>query len=192
MTSSPGPFGYGWSSTPSLNTTTLTVTQASGAQVTFTAPRGGSCAAPTVGPGTTGTYSALPYVTASPYLQLIDQHLYVHYAPLHCLHLQRFGTVDERDPLRRRRPHLDLQQPVPGLGFLSLGGDLVQHRDQRFGSGPRLWFEHIGTHHHGDRSSWPHLDLRLFELQPHLGHRSPPPEHQLHLRHRKFQHQPAP
>ena len=47
----------------------------------------------------------------------IDQHLYVHYAPLHCLHLQRFGTVDERDPARRRRPHLDLQQPVPGLGF---------------------------------------------------------------------------
>ena len=62
---SPGPFGYGWSVTPSFNTSTLTVTQASGAQVTFAAPSGGSCTAPDVGPGTSGTYCALPYVTAS-------------------------------------------------------------------------------------------------------------------------------
>jgi RHS repeat-associated protein len=62
---SPGPFGYGWSFTPTLNPSTLTVTQASGAQVSFAAPSGGSCTAPDVGPGTSGTYCALPYVTAS-------------------------------------------------------------------------------------------------------------------------------
>ena len=63
--SSPGPFGYGWSFTPSLNTSTLTVTQSSGAQVSFVAPTSGACSAPYVGTGTSGTYCALPYVTAT-------------------------------------------------------------------------------------------------------------------------------
>ena len=62
---SPGPFGYGWSVTPSFNPSTLTVTQPSGAQVSFAAPSGGACTSPDVGAGTSGTYCALPYVTAS-------------------------------------------------------------------------------------------------------------------------------
>ena len=63
--SSPGPFGYGWSFGPSLNISSLTVTQSSGAQVSFVAPISGACPSPYVGPGTSGTYCALPYVTAT-------------------------------------------------------------------------------------------------------------------------------
>ena len=43
----------------------VTVTQANGAQVSFYPPVSGSCQAPYVGPGTSGTFCALPDVTAS-------------------------------------------------------------------------------------------------------------------------------
>ena len=43
----------------------ITVTQANGAQVTFYPPVSGSCVSPLVGPGSSGTYCAMPDVTAS-------------------------------------------------------------------------------------------------------------------------------
>jgi RHS repeat-associated protein len=43
----------------------ITVNQGDGAQVTFIPPVSGSCPSPYVGPGTTGTYCAPPYVTAT-------------------------------------------------------------------------------------------------------------------------------
>jgi RHS repeat-associated protein len=70
--STAGQMGYGWTdnwasalqlNTPSAND--VTVVQADGAQVVFVPPSGGSCPSPYVGPGTTGTYCALPYVLAS-------------------------------------------------------------------------------------------------------------------------------
>jgi RHS repeat-associated protein len=43
----------------------ITVNQGSGAQVTFIPPVSGACPSPYIGPGTTGTYCAAPYVTAT-------------------------------------------------------------------------------------------------------------------------------
>jgi RHS repeat-associated protein len=43
----------------------ITVNQGNGAQVTFIPPVSGACPSPYVGPGTTGTYCAPPYVTAT-------------------------------------------------------------------------------------------------------------------------------
>jgi RHS repeat-associated protein len=51
-----------WADSP---TSPITVNQASGAQVTFVPPISGSCPSPDVGPGTTGTYCAPPYATAT-------------------------------------------------------------------------------------------------------------------------------
>ena len=43
----------------------ITVNQGSGAQVTFIPPVSGACPSPYIGPGTTGTIRAAPYVTAT-------------------------------------------------------------------------------------------------------------------------------
>ena len=43
----------------------ITVNQGNGAEVTFIPPVSGACPSPYVGPGTTGTYCAQPYVTAT-------------------------------------------------------------------------------------------------------------------------------
>ena len=43
----------------------VTVHEVNGAQVTFVPPISGSCPSPYVGPGTSGTYCALPDVTAT-------------------------------------------------------------------------------------------------------------------------------
>ena len=65
----PGPLGYGWTDnwnmSLSANSGTITISQANGAVVTFQAPTGGACNAPYVGSGASGTYCALPNVTAS-------------------------------------------------------------------------------------------------------------------------------
>jgi RHS repeat-associated protein len=65
----PGPLGYGWTDnwnlSLSVSSGTVTISQANGAQVTFKAPSGGSCSSPYVGSGASGTYCALPDVTAS-------------------------------------------------------------------------------------------------------------------------------
>lgn len=65
----PGPLGYGWtdnwSMSLSVNSGTVTINQADGAVVTFKTPSGGACTAPYVGSGASGTYCALPAVTAS-------------------------------------------------------------------------------------------------------------------------------
>jgi hypothetical protein len=65
----PGPLGYGWTdnwnASLSVSSGVVTVTQANGAQVTFYPPVSGACQAPYVGPGSAGTYCALPEVTAS-------------------------------------------------------------------------------------------------------------------------------
>ncbi len=70
--SSPGPLGYGWTDnwnvSLSLNTPSsgdVTVNEYGGAEVVFTPPVSGACVSPNVGPGTTGTYCALPEVTAT-------------------------------------------------------------------------------------------------------------------------------
>jgi len=74
--SAPGPLGYGWTDnwgeSLALNSdygTTvsgdITLTEANGAEALFTSPSGGSCTSPYVGPGTSGTYCALPRVNAS-------------------------------------------------------------------------------------------------------------------------------
>jgi RHS repeat-associated protein len=68
-TGMPGALGYGWTDnwnmTLSVSNGAVTINQADGAQVTFYPPVSGACQAPYVGPGTTGTYCALPDVTAS-------------------------------------------------------------------------------------------------------------------------------
>ena len=70
--SSPGALGYGWTETrpasleinePSSGD--VTVVAPNGSQVVFVPPSGGSCPGDYVGPGTTGTYCALPRVTSS-------------------------------------------------------------------------------------------------------------------------------
>jgi uncharacterized repeat protein (TIGR02059 family) len=65
----PGPLGYGWTDnwnmSLSTNSGTVTINQADGAAVTFKTPSGGTCSAPYVGSGASGTYCALPAVTAS-------------------------------------------------------------------------------------------------------------------------------
>jgi RHS repeat-associated protein len=74
--STPGPLGYGWTdnwgTSLALNSdygTTvsgdITLTEANGVEALFTSPSGGSCTSPYVGPGTSGTYCALPRVNAS-------------------------------------------------------------------------------------------------------------------------------
>jgi len=55
------PATWALSPTPSA----VTVNQPSGAEVTFIPPVSGACPSPYVGPGTTGTYCAQPYVTAT-------------------------------------------------------------------------------------------------------------------------------
>jgi RHS repeat-associated protein len=65
----PGPLGYGWTDNwnMSLSVTSgvVTITQADGAQVTFYPPVSGACQPPYIGSGASGTYCALPEVTAS-------------------------------------------------------------------------------------------------------------------------------
>jgi RHS repeat-associated protein/uncharacterized repeat protein (TIGR02059 family) len=65
----PGPLGYGWTDNWNMslgsNAGTVTVNQADGAVATFQAPSGGACSSPYVGSGASGTYCALPAVTAS-------------------------------------------------------------------------------------------------------------------------------
>jgi RHS repeat-associated protein len=51
-----------WPLTPAPS---VTVNQGDGAQVTFVPPVGGSCTSPDIGPGSTGTYCAPPYVSAT-------------------------------------------------------------------------------------------------------------------------------
>lgn len=48
-----------------VNSGVVTIQQANSAVVSFQPPSGGSCTAPNVGPGTAGTYCALPAVTAN-------------------------------------------------------------------------------------------------------------------------------
>jgi hypothetical protein len=69
---SPGPLGYGWTDNWNMSLAfnapvsgAITVTQADGAQVSFYAPVSGACVSPYVGSGASGTYCALPHVTAS-------------------------------------------------------------------------------------------------------------------------------
>jgi len=68
-TATPGPLGYGWTDNWNMSladgTNVVTITQADGSQVNFYPPVSGSCQRPYVGPGTSGTYCALPDVTAS-------------------------------------------------------------------------------------------------------------------------------
>jgi RHS repeat-associated protein len=68
-TGTPGPLGYGWTdnwaASLSVSGGVVTVNQGNGADVVFSPPISGSCVAPYVGPGTAGTYCALPDVTAS-------------------------------------------------------------------------------------------------------------------------------
>ena len=65
----PGPLGYGWSDnwnmSLSVNSGTVTINQGNGAQVDFKTPTNGSCSSPYVGSGASGTFCALPDVTAS-------------------------------------------------------------------------------------------------------------------------------
>jgi YD repeat-containing protein len=74
--STPGPLGYGWTdnwaASLALNTDyatsvsgDITFDQANGAEALFVPPSGGSCSSPYVGPGSTGTYCALPRVLAT-------------------------------------------------------------------------------------------------------------------------------
>jgi RHS repeat-associated protein len=68
----PGPLGYGWTDnwneSLSLNDPTsgeITVNQGNGSQALFVPPVSGTCPDPYAGPGTSGTYCALPEVTAT-------------------------------------------------------------------------------------------------------------------------------
>lgn len=65
----PGPLGYGWTDnwnmSLSVSSGTITINQANGAVVNFKTPTGGACSFPYVGSGASGTYCALPDVTAS-------------------------------------------------------------------------------------------------------------------------------
>ena len=65
----PGPLGYGWTDnwnmSLSASSGTVTINQANGAVVNFQTPSGGTCTAPYVGSGASGTYCALPNVTGS-------------------------------------------------------------------------------------------------------------------------------
>jgi RHS repeat-associated protein len=67
----PGVLGYGWTDNWGMSlsvasgTGMVTVTQADGAQVSFYPPVGGACQAPYLGSGTSGSYCALPDVTAT-------------------------------------------------------------------------------------------------------------------------------
>jgi RHS repeat-associated protein len=69
LTSTPGVLGYGWTDewnmSLSASSSVVTVTQGDGAQVSFYPPVSGSCQAPYVGLGTSGTFCALPEVTAT-------------------------------------------------------------------------------------------------------------------------------
>jgi RHS repeat-associated protein len=69
QTSTPGLLGYGWTddwnTSLSASSSVVTVTQGDGAQVNFYTPVSGSCHDPYVGPGTSGTFCALPEVTAT-------------------------------------------------------------------------------------------------------------------------------
>jgi hypothetical protein len=75
-TSIPGPLGYGWTdnwgTSLSLNsdfgttvTGDITLNQDNGSQELFVPPVSSACPSPYVGPGTTGTYCALPSVLGS-------------------------------------------------------------------------------------------------------------------------------
>ena len=70
-TATPGPLGYGWTDNWNISLTidstsgAVTVTQADGAETTFYPPVAGVCVAPLAGPGTTGSYCAPKYVTAT-------------------------------------------------------------------------------------------------------------------------------
>ena len=65
----PGPLGYGWTdnwgAALSVTNGVVTITQGNSAQVSFYPPVAGTCQAPYIGPGTSGTYCALPSVTAT-------------------------------------------------------------------------------------------------------------------------------
>jgi RHS repeat-associated protein/uncharacterized repeat protein (TIGR02059 family) len=64
-----GPLGVGWTDnwnmSLSVSSGTVTINQANGAVVNFKTPTGGACSAPYVGSGASGTFCALPDVTAS-------------------------------------------------------------------------------------------------------------------------------
>jgi RHS repeat-associated protein len=64
-----GRLGYGWTDNWAMSLAasgnSATIVQAGGATVDFVAPVSGACVAPYVGPGTAGSYCALPGVTAS-------------------------------------------------------------------------------------------------------------------------------
>jgi hypothetical protein len=65
----PGSLGYGWTdnwnSSLIFNSGVVTVSQTNGATVTFHPPVSGACVSPYVGSGASGTYCALPDVTAA-------------------------------------------------------------------------------------------------------------------------------
>jgi hypothetical protein len=68
----PGGLGYGWADNWEMSLALgdpssgdVTVRQADGAEATFVAPVSGSCPVAYVGPGTSGTFCALPDVTAT-------------------------------------------------------------------------------------------------------------------------------
>ena len=74
--STPGPLGYGWTDNwdTSLSPNSdygatvsgdVTLTQSNGSEALFVPPVSGACQAPYTGPGTTGTYCALPRVLGS-------------------------------------------------------------------------------------------------------------------------------
>jgi RHS repeat-associated protein len=101
----------------------ITVTQAGGAQVSFVPPVSGACVAPYVGSGASGTYCALPSVTASlSYNSGASTYTFVTH-PYHSYTFNSSGQLIGETTPGGASVSLAYNSPAPGSGRCPSGAD---------------------------------------------------------------------
>ena len=117
----PGPLGYGWTDNWNLSLSassgTVTINQANGAVVAFKAPSGGACSSPYVGSGATGTYCALPDVTASlTYNSSNTTYTFITHNPYQSYTFNSSGQLTNESGAGGATLSLAYNTPAPGAG----------------------------------------------------------------------------
>jgi RHS repeat-associated protein/uncharacterized repeat protein (TIGR02059 family) len=117
----PGPLGYGWTDnwnmSLSVNSGTVTINQGNGAVVNFKAPTGGACSYPYVGSGASGTYCALPSVTASlTYNSASSTYAFITHAPYTSYTFNSSGQLTAESGPGGATLSLAYNTPAPGSG----------------------------------------------------------------------------
>ncbi|HEU5477535.1 MAG TPA: SwmB domain-containing protein [Gaiellaceae bacterium] len=117
----PGPLGYGWTDnwnmSLSVNSGTVTINQRNGAVVNFKTPTGGACSAPYVGSGASGTYCALPSVTASlTFNSSNSTYTFITHAPYRTYTFNNSGQLTGESGPGAATLSLAYNTPAPGSG----------------------------------------------------------------------------